>query len=142
MKGAGITSSMHTIVATRTNARVPAEVGLPGVAASVPAARRFVAEALSGCPRADDLILVASELASNVVSHSASGEGGAFTLRVRIALRWARVEVSDSGPALLPVTASNGWGLAIVAAVTDRAGATIAADGRRTAWAEVTWLLA
>lgn len=135
-----ITSLMHAVVAGRTEPAA-AQVSLRGVRASVPAARRFVADTLPGCPRADDLILAASELAANAICHSASGEGGRFTVRVRTAPRWARVEVTDSGPALLPPAERNGWGLRIVGEVTDRSGATIRTDGPRTGWAEVTWPL-
>ena len=56
-------------------------------------------EALTGCPRTDDLVLAVSELASNAVIHSASGQGGTFTIRLRTAPRWARVEIADDGPA-------------------------------------------
>jgi serine/threonine-protein kinase RsbW len=115
------------------------EVVLPGIPASVPAARRFARDCLADCPRLDDLVLAVSELASNAIAWSASGCGGTFTVRVRTAPRWARVEVTDAGPAPVPATTSNGWGLGIVAEVTDRAGDTIAADGQRTAWAEATW---
>jgi hypothetical protein len=38
---------------------------LPGTPDSVPRARRLVRDALPGCPRADDLALAVSELASN-----------------------------------------------------------------------------
>jgi anti-sigma regulatory factor (Ser/Thr protein kinase) len=136
--GAGITNLMQEVVAWRTEVPV-VQISLRGVPASVSAARRFVADELPGCPRADDLILAASELASNAVCHSASGEGGRFTLRVRTVPRWARVEVTDAGPAVLPSAQRNGWGLRIVGEVTDRSGATIRSDGRRTGWAEVTW---
>lgn len=135
-----ITSRMHEVVAGRT-APPSAEISLPGVRSSVSAARRFVADTLPDCPRADDLILAASELAANAVTHSASGEGGRFSVRIRTAPRWARVEVTDSGPALIPSAEHNGWGLRIVGEVTDRSGATIRAAGPRTAWAEVTWPL-
>jgi hypothetical protein len=47
--------------------------------------------------------------------------------------------VTDQGPAATPPAERNGWGLAIVADVTDRTGATIQANGHGTAWAEVTW---
>jgi signal transduction histidine kinase len=124
---------------TRRPAAAAAETTLPGIPASVPAARRFAAAGLAGCPRADDLILAVSELASNAVAHSASGQGGSYTVRIRTAPRWARAEVTDSGPALSPRRRRNGWGLGIVAAVADRSGAVIGADGTRTAFAEVTW---
>lgn len=138
MSSAGITSLMHTVAAGRT-VSAPAQISLPGIPSSVPAARRFTAGALAGCPRVDDLVQAVGELASNAIGHSASGEGGTFTVRVRIAPRWARVEVADGGPALLPLGPRNGWGLGIVEAVTDRSGATVHVDGARTAWAEATW---
>jgi two-component sensor histidine kinase len=120
--------SMSTLTAT-----------LPGMPASVAIARRLVREALPDCPRADDLILAVSELASNAIVHSASGQGGTVSVRVRTAPRWARAEVTDDGPAAGVIAARNGWGLEIIAGITDQTGALIRPDGRRTAWAEVTW---
>lgn len=140
MRDSGITDLMHRIVAASTQAPEPAAgLTLPGTPASVSVARRFVRDALPGCPRADDLVLAVSELASNAIAWSASGRGGTFTLCVRTAPRWARAEVTDDGPAPGSSAPHNGWGLGIVTAVTDRAGATVRRDGRRTAWAEVTW---
>jgi hypothetical protein len=115
------------------------EVSYCGLPASVPVARQFVRDTLGGCPRADDLALAVTELASNAVTWSASGEDGTFTVAVRSAPRWARVEVTDPGPARQPTAHGNGWGLRIVAAITDRAGTTHGPGRTRTAWAEVTW---
>jgi two-component sensor histidine kinase len=40
---------------------------------------------LAGCPAADDVILLASELTANAIAHSASGgPGGTFTVRVYV----------------------------------------------------------
>ena len=139
MEGAGITNLMLRVIATQTEHRSLVEASLPGIPASVPAARRFVSRALPECPRAADLMLAASEFATNAVAWSASGCGGSFVIRVRQAGRWARVEVSDAGPAPVPAASSHGWGLALVAATCDRTGANIGDDGSRTAWAEVTW---
>jgi anti-sigma regulatory factor (Ser/Thr protein kinase) len=113
---------------------------LPGTPASVPIARRLVRDALPGCPRADDLMLAVTELTTNTVVHSASGQGGAFTVRLRTRPGWARIEVTDNGPAAGRPIPRNGWGLAIVADITDRAAAVTQPDGSRTACAEVTWL--
>jgi hypothetical protein len=96
--------------------------------------------ALPGCPRGDDLMLAVTELATNCVMHSASGQGGSFTVRLRTGPSWARIEVTDDGPADSQATVSNGWGLAIVSDITDRAGAVIQPNGCRTAWAEASWL--
>jgi hypothetical protein len=136
-----ITPTMMRAVVAAAAIRPGAGITLPGIAAAVPAARRFTAESLTGCPRAGDLVLAVSELASNAVAHSASGEGGTFTIRVRTAPRWARVEVADAGPALLPSGTLNGWGLRIVAEVADRSGAVVGPGCTRTAFAEATWAL-
>jgi anti-sigma regulatory factor (Ser/Thr protein kinase) len=85
-------------------------------------------------------MLAVSELATNGIAHSARGDGGMITVRVRAAPGWARVEVTDDGPGPGSPTRRNGWGLPIVAGVTDRSGATMWPDGHRTAWAEVTWV--
>jgi two-component sensor histidine kinase len=106
----------------------------------VPIARRLVRETLYGCPRAGDLMLAVTELATNSIGHSASGQGGSFTMRLRTRPGWARIDVTDDGPQPGQPSASNGWGLTIVGEITDRAAAFIQPDGCRTAWAEVTWL--
>jgi anti-sigma regulatory factor (Ser/Thr protein kinase) len=146
---AGITNLMHQVISARTGsltaaAAVPGlptsqEIMLPGIPASARAARHFARQALSGCPRADDLVLAVSELVANAIAHSASGQGGSIVVRVRTAHRWAGVQVTDDGPAAGPLTEGNGYGLGIVTAVTDRAGAALGLGGRRTAWAEVSW---
>ena len=47
-----------------------------GVPASVPEARRFVAELLVGCPAREVLMTCVSELSANAIEHTASGSGG------------------------------------------------------------------
>jgi hypothetical protein len=132
----GFVSLMHLVVAASP---LTVTATLPGTPASVSIARRLVREALSDCPRADDLMLAVTELTTNGISHSSSGQGGSFTVRLRTAPCWARVEVTDDGPASGDPSPRNGWGLAIVAGVTDRAGAVIQPDDCRTAWCEVSW---
>jgi anti-sigma regulatory factor (Ser/Thr protein kinase) len=57
----------------------------PGRRDQVGRARAFLAQFLDGCPVADEAILLVSELASNAVAHSASGQpGGTFTVRACI----------------------------------------------------------
>ena len=99
----------------------------------------------------------ASELSANAVIHTASGDGGFFTVEVsypRSGL--ARVSVTDAGgptePAAgAPVTdgASDdeigdlptcGLGLALVAGAASRWGYTASGSGSgRTVWAEAAW---
>jgi hypothetical protein len=52
--------------------------------AQVGRARRALAQALDGHPASDDATLIASEFATNAILHSASGDGGKFTLRAEI----------------------------------------------------------
>jgi anti-sigma regulatory factor (Ser/Thr protein kinase) len=131
-----LTSLMHLVVGTSP---LTFTATLPGTPASVPMARRLLREALPDCPRADDLMLAVTELATNTVAHSASGQGGSFNVRLRTAPRWARVEVTDDGPSEGQPGPSNGWGLAIVAEVTDRTAAVIQPHGCLTTWCEVSW---
>jgi anti-sigma regulatory factor (Ser/Thr protein kinase) len=144
---------MQRVVAAGTTSDAAAGwAALPGTPGSVAVARRIVSRALAGCPRSDDLVLAVSELATNAVAWSASGEGGTFLVRVRRVTLWARVEVVDDGPAAVaPAVPSpgpgvpaqpsaNGYGLLLVREVTDRCG-TKFIDGKRSSWAECTWTL-
>ena len=60
-------------------------------------ARAALAGWLRGCPQADEAILIASEFAANSVLHSASRDGGTFTLRAELRADWLRIEVEDAG---------------------------------------------
>jgi two-component sensor histidine kinase len=84
------------------------------------------------------LMLAVTELATNSIAHSASGQGGSFTVRLRSGPGWARIEVTDGGPAAGEPVPGNGWGLAIVTGVTGRAASVIHPDvqesGRTAFW--------
>ncbi|MBV9094061.1 MAG: ATP-binding protein [Streptosporangiaceae bacterium] len=120
----------------------------PGTPASVREARRFVAEFLVGCPAREMLTICASELSANAVAHTASGNGGVFTVEVdRPRDGVARVAVTDDGGPSVPMArhdpgsgllAEGGRGLALVAACTSRWGYIDAYPGR-TVWAEACW---
>ena len=60
-------------------------------------ARAALAGWLGGWPLADEAVLVCSEFATNSVVHSASRDGGAFTLRVEVRPDRLRIEVEDGG---------------------------------------------
>jgi hypothetical protein len=70
MTATGFTSVMHLVVATSPPT---VTATLPGEPASVPIARRLVRATLADCPRADDLMLAVTELATDSINHSASG---------------------------------------------------------------------
>jgi anti-sigma regulatory factor (Ser/Thr protein kinase) len=122
-----------------------------GLPASVPEARRFVAGLLAGCPAREVLTTCVSELATNAIVHTASGQGGVFTVEVDLPRPGvARVAVTDEGGPSLPspgrlapiadrgLMAEGGRGLALVAAYTSRWGYTDAHPAR-TVWAEASW---
>ena len=68
-----------------------------GTPASVPEARRFVAELLAGCPARETLMTCVSELCANAIVHTASGRGGVFTVEVDCSREGvARVAVNES----------------------------------------------
>jgi hypothetical protein len=78
----------------------------PGVAASVPEARRFVTGVLAGCPAREVLVTCVSELSTNAIMHTASGNGGVFTVEVELPQDGtARISVTDAGGPSLPTAA-------------------------------------
>ena len=116
-----------------------------GTPASVPEARRFVAELLAGCPAREVLMTCVSELCANAIVHTDSGDGGVFIVEVDLPRPGvARIAVTDEGGPSLPVAgrldpmAEGGRGLAMVAACTARWGYADAYPGR-TVWAEACW---
>ena len=120
-------------------------ITFPGIAAIVPAARRLVRGILESSPQAPDAELVAAELVSNAIRHTASGaDGGQFTITIASKPGWARIEVTDEGtgrwhPQPGDTGDDYGRGLALVAALSNRFGHDVAGDGTQTAWAEITW---
>jgi len=107
-------------------------------------ARQFVAAELAGCPVIDEAVLCVSELATNAVMHTASGDGGKFEVIVQ---RWpslARVSVCDQGSAGTPtarpldLVAESGRGLRLVAMIADNWGQSGDSAGRAV-WFELGW---
>lgn len=87
----------------------------PGVPESVRAARAWIAECLSGSPGADDAALMVSELFTNALIYSGSGQlGGVVTVSIAIGCGRAHIHVIDQGAHLERIDA--GQVAAIVAA--------------------------
>lgn len=106
------------VTAVRTRA-------FPGRPEAVRAARSWVA-GFFAAPSAPDAALMASELVTNAIVHSASGlPGGSVTVTVTARCGMARVDVIDQGGMPPCATAPHGLGagLAIVAQLADVFGA-------------------
>jgi serine/threonine-protein kinase RsbW len=112
--------------------------GDPGQARHLRAALRPL---LDGCPPADDVILIVSELAANAIAHSDSGQpSGTFTVRLHHDDGHIRAEVQDQGSSWdgdLFAAARPPHGLYLVATLAAACG-TAAGPGRsRLVWARI-----
>lgn len=128
----------------------PARRRFPGLPSQIAYARRFVARQLATSPELTTATLLTSELATNAITHSASGHAtGKFEVCVQLAPGWARVEVRDLGnmtEAPAPQhrdpydTAEHGRGLDLVEALSSKWGTEPRRDGRgRQVWFELVW---
>ncbi len=130
---------MITVIATRPKMRVFA-----GSSDQVRHARDFVRRVLDECPVADDATLLASELATNAIQHTASGLGGKFTVTVYRTHTWVRVEVTDDGSDTTPHprphggAGESGLGLTLVELVAPRWGCDGGTLGC-VVWFELEW---
>lgn len=117
----------------------------PGCTSMVPAARAFVRGMLRDTPRLRDAELVATELASNAIRHTPSGDGGEFTVTVEVEPGHARIAVHDAGngdweslPGVPSDEDDHGRGLLIVYRTADKIGHDVTEDGQ-VLWAELAW---
>ncbi len=63
---------------------------------------------MTASPALDDVLVLVSEVASNAVKHTASGDGGAFEVAVWVTGGSVRVEIGDQGGASEPRLADDG----------------------------------
>jgi anti-sigma regulatory factor (Ser/Thr protein kinase) len=116
----------------------------PGVPGQIGKARADVAQFLEGCPAAADTVLCLSELTSNAILHSRSGQpGGHFGVQVEgRAGEWVRVAVDDDGGPWAAGQADDdiehGNGLEIICALSADMGISDAGP-RRVVWFRCTW---
>ena len=132
---------MHT-PAPRALAPRTASVAYPGTAEHIRAVRADLRGLLADCPMADDVILCASELATNAAIHSRSRlPGGTFTVRATISPgNYAWVEIEDSGGPWASAVSdpTRRHGLDIVRALASDWGVD-GDDAVRTIWARFEW---
>ncbi|HEY1918455.1 MAG TPA: ATP-binding protein [Streptosporangiaceae bacterium] len=105
--------------------------------------RQWLAACLPDKTQRDDIILVASELASNAVLHTASGRGGLFAVELNLLQGAIRVAVADGGAPVGPmlgddVLGERGRGLLIVRGLATHSGVSGGCRGRLV-WAELPW---
>jgi anti-sigma regulatory factor (Ser/Thr protein kinase) len=108
--------------------------------AQVGCARRALAQALDGHPAADTATLIASEFATNAILHSASSNGGKFTLAVEICEDYLWIGVGDAGGPWNRTAHGDGrpHGLELVEALTGATDWGIDGDATgRIAWARI-----
>jgi anti-sigma regulatory factor (Ser/Thr protein kinase) len=117
----------------------------PGHQRELSALRRWLSSLLPQCPARDDVLSVASELGSNALEHTASGNpGGWFAVEITWHPKAVLVAVADCGGPAQPRVIDDpdgerGRGLLLVKGLTVRTGWT--GDGRgRLVWAQVAWL--
>ncbi|MEV6247411.1 ATP-binding protein [Streptomyces sp. NPDC051742] len=131
-----------------------ASVTLPSDPASVPTARRYVADVLTGwgldgaADLADSVRVIVSELATNAVLHTL-GQSPTFTVEIRLEREERlHIGVTDSHPRRprrLPaaVQQDNGRGLVIIRVLAAEAGGRLSVtpteDGGKTVWITVPW---
>jgi len=107
------------------------------------AMREWLAGLLSACPERDDLLVVATELGTNAIRHTASGRGGQFAVRVIWMVGVLRVAVADGGapdgPRVIDDPLSeHGRGLRVVQGMSARMGVS-GDQGGRQVWADIPW---
>lgn len=141
---------------TCTRQRAPAILwwarDFQGQAGQVREARQWIADLLPERDRVDDVLLLVSELCTNAIVHTRSGEAGG---RFSVAMEWTResvrVVVEDQGSATAPTIGGrsgdpartgpadeSGRGLRLVDELASDWG-TASRPGRRWVWADVPW---
>ena len=113
----------------------------PGRADQLSQVRREIAAYLDTCSAADDIVLIADELAANAILHTQS-RGSTFTVRCQLSPCTAQIEVEDLGRPWRPRNPSDRpHGLDIIQALTghDGWGTEPTGTGGRIVWATLTW---
>lgn len=110
----------------------------------VAAARDFVKRGVGRCPMLDEAVLLTSELCTNALLHTESGQGGSFEVTVRCEDDSVRVEVRDEGSKNVPALrgfdelSEDGRGLALVDLIATRWGQN-GDEFERSVFFELRW---
>jgi anti-sigma regulatory factor (Ser/Thr protein kinase) len=120
------------------------QIDLPRELESAAAARQAVGELSDQLPEEvlGDVRLLVSELVTNALRHAGLGDEERIALAVKVNPTDVRVEVTDHGRGFDPQTvptdpeAAEGWGLYLVATLSDRWGVDSDGDATRV-WFEL-----
>lgn len=116
----------------------------PGHERELSRLRRWLSSMLPDCPERDEVLSVATELGSNALEHTASGNpGGTFVVEMALHQSLVHVAVADGGSPGEPrvirdLDAERGRGLLLVHALSARIGWTGDERGR-VVWAQIAW---
>lgn len=115
----------------------------PGDQPQLAVLRRWLNSLLPDCAARDDIVCVATELSTNAVLHTATGQGGWFAVELTWYGPVMRVAVADCGGAGEPqvihdASGEHGRGLALVQGLAARSG-FLGDHHSRLAWADVPW---
>ena len=105
--------------------------------------RRWLESLLPKCPALDDLAIIATELGTNAIQHTASGRGGWFVVEISWLRSAVRIAVVDCGAPAGPRViddpdGEHGRGLLVVQGLSARTG--VCGDHRgRLVWADIPW---
>jgi hypothetical protein len=105
--------------------------------------RRWLSLLLPDCPARDNVLSVATELGSNAIQHTASGQGGSFAVEITWHSSTVQVAVADFGSPAEPhvidePAGERGRGLLLVRGLSVRTGHTGDQRGRLV-WAQILW---
>jgi hypothetical protein len=115
----------------------------PGHGRELAALRRWLASFLPACPALGDVLVIANELGSNAIEHTASGRGGWFAVEVTWHGAGVQIAVADCGGPAEPrvindLAAERGRGLRLVQGLSVRTGFGGDQHGRLVR-AQITW---
>src|SRR6266496_667242 len=115
----------------------------PGEDRQLSVLRRWLESLLPDCAARQDVASVATELGTNAIRHTASGQGGCFAVEVTWHQPAVRVAVADCGSPAEPrviddPAGEGGRGLLLVHGLSVRTG--VCGDHRgRLMWADIPW---
>jgi anti-sigma regulatory factor (Ser/Thr protein kinase) len=126
-------------------ARRPVLQVLPGTPEAVSAARQLARDLLGDSPVAETVMLLVSELVTNAIVHSRSGEpGGTVTVTLCPTPAGVLIQVRDDGGPTSPRVAASrdsdaghGYGLLLVDTLAESWASIASPDGRLT-WCKVS----